>query len=71
MYKKKLMWMKNYINPNTKVLDYGCGSGEFVKFLRGNSVKAYGYDPNIKSNDGKSSKYFIGKENGKSKSMIL
>ena len=65
MHKKKLMWMKKDINPSTKVLDYGCGSGEFVKFLRGNSVKAYGYDPNFKSNDGKSSKYFIGKEKWK------
>ncbi len=65
MHKKKLMWMKKYINQNTRVLDYGCGTGEFVKFLRENSIKAYGYDPNIKFNDGNSSKYFVDKEKWK------
>ena len=34
--------MKN----NTSVLDYGCGSGDFVKYLRSKSIEAYGYEPN-------------------------
>ena len=50
MHRKKLMWVKNHIKQNSKILDYGCGSGEFVKFLRSNSVNAYGYDPNMKPN---------------------
>ncbi len=50
MHRKKLIWMNSHLKLNSKVLDYGCGSGEFVKYLRGKSINAYGYDPNIKFN---------------------
>jgi len=50
MHKKKLIWMRTHLKLNSKVLDYGCGSGGFVKYLRGNSINAYGYDPNINFN---------------------
>ncbi len=65
MYRKKLMWMKSNINQKSKVLDYGCGTGEFVKFLRDNSINAYGYDPNIKFNEGNSCNYLTNKEKWK------
>lgn len=31
-------------HPNPKVLDFGCGSGMLVHFLRTNGIEAYGYD---------------------------
>ncbi len=65
MHRKKLMWMKSNIKKNSKVLDYGCGTGEFVKFLRNNSINAYGYDPNIKFNEGDSRNYLTNKEKWK------
>lgn len=43
---KKLMWMRGYLKNSTSVLDYGCGSGDFVKYLRSKSIDAYGYEPN-------------------------
>jgi len=30
---------------NQSVLDYGCGRGDFVKFLRDRGIRADGYDP--------------------------
>ena len=46
MHLKRLMWMRGYLKNNTSVLDYGCGSGDFVKYLRSKSIDAYGYEPN-------------------------
>ena len=46
MHLKRLTWMKGYLKNNTSVLDYGCGSGDFVKYLRSKSIDAYGYEPN-------------------------
>ena len=43
---KRLMWMRGYLKNSTSVLDYGCGSGDFVKYLRSKSIDAYGYEPN-------------------------
>ena len=65
MHGRKLIWMKKYINQKSKVLDYGCGSGDFVKYLRSNAVNAYGYDPNIKFNADDFGKYLTYKENWK------
>lgn len=62
MHRKKLFWTRNYIKQNSKVLDYGCGSGEFVKYLRLNSINAYGYDPNIKFNKDDSVDYLTDKK---------
>jgi len=30
-----------------RVLDYGCGNGEFVKYLKGQGIIAAGYDPSV------------------------
>ena len=46
MHLKRLTWMRGYLKNNTSVLDYGCGSGDFVKYLRSKSIDAYGYEPN-------------------------
>jgi len=46
MHLKRLTWMRGYLKNSTSVLDYGCGSGDFVKFLRSKSIDAYGYEPN-------------------------
>ena len=62
--RKKLFWARNYIKQNSKVLDYSCGSGEFVKYLRLNSINAYGYDPNIKFNKDDSVDYLTDKKSG-------
>ncbi len=45
MHLKRLIWMRSYLKNNTRVLDYGCGSGDFVKYLRSKSIDAYGYEP--------------------------
>ena len=50
MHRKKFEWMSRHLNPNSSVLDFGCGNGDFVNYLRAKSVTAYGYDPNIKFN---------------------
>ena len=46
MHLKRLTWMRVYLKKNTSILDYGCGSGDFVKYLRSKSIDAYGYEPN-------------------------
>ena len=46
MHLKRLTWIRGYLKNSISVLDYGCGSGDFVKFLRSKSIDAYGYDPN-------------------------
>ena len=50
MHRKKLRWMSRHLNPDSSVLDFGCGTGDFVNYLRAKSITAYGYDPNIKFN---------------------
>jgi len=37
--------------PNPKVLDYGCGSGLLVRYLRKNGIDALGYDKYASSSD--------------------
>lgn len=37
------------LHPNPKVLDFGCGSGLLVEFLRHNGIKAEGYDRYLKN----------------------
>ena len=67
MHRKRLMWMKNYLKRRSNVLDYGCGSGDFVKFLRNKSVNAFGYDPNVNFNKTNSPSYLTNKEDWKHK----
>lgn len=50
MHRKRLMWMKSYLSHRSNVLDYGCGSGDFVRFLKSKAINAYGYDPNVNFN---------------------
>ena len=43
-YKKyKLIQQKS---PGIKVLDYGCGTGEFVNYLNKKNINAFGFEPN-------------------------
>ncbi|KIA90138.1 class I SAM-dependent methyltransferase [Kaistella jeonii] len=42
-YKKDIL--KNELPSNAKVLDYGCGAGEFLKFIE-NDFKTLGLEPN-------------------------
>lgn len=44
IYTKRLKVLSTYA-PHTKtILDFGCGNGNFVKFLRSKDYKAYGFD---------------------------
>lgn len=45
---ERLARMKEF-HPNPKVLDFGCGSGLLVEFLRRNGIKAEGYDKYLKT----------------------
>lgn len=42
-YKKDIL--KNELPSNAKVLDYGCGAGEFLKFIE-NDFQTLGFEPN-------------------------
>lgn len=42
-YKKNII--KKEISNHSKILDYGCGAGEFIKFIE-NDFKTYGLEPN-------------------------
>jgi 2-polyprenyl-3-methyl-5-hydroxy-6-metoxy-1,4-benzoquinol methylase len=41
-YKKNIL--KNNLSPNSKILDYGCGAGEFLKFIE-NDFQTFGFEP--------------------------
>ena len=70
MNHKRLTWLKNYLKRSSRVLDYGCGSGEFVRYLRSKSVTAYGYDPNLTVNSDESN-YFIKNDAWKKKTYDI
>lgn len=46
-YKKNILDSVG-LNSDSVVLDYGCGAGEFVKFIE-KEYKTYGYEPNEKA----------------------
>lgn len=43
----RLSKINSYFKSAQYILDYGCGSGRFVKFLHDNGYKAFGYDKSI------------------------
>lgn len=45
-YKKKILISE--IGKEKKVLDYGCGAGEFIKFIE-NDFETFGFEPNEKA----------------------
>jgi SAM-dependent methyltransferase len=45
---ERLQRIRNF-HPNPKVLDFGCGSGMLVEFLRRNGIKAEGFDRYLKN----------------------
>lgn len=45
---ERLQRIRN-LHPNPKVLDFGCGSGLLVEFLRSNGIKAEGFDRYLKN----------------------
>lgn len=46
-YKKKIL-EEIGLNKTSKVLDYGCGAGEFIKYVS-EDYKTFGYEPNEKA----------------------
>ena len=49
-FRKDLLLISSWIEPNTKVLDLGCGNGELLKILKKNqNVRGYGVDNDIKN----------------------
>src|SRR5258706_9868164 len=43
-YLERFNRFKNYLKKNSNLLDFGCGSGLFVKFLLSKGYKAWGFD---------------------------
>lgn len=43
-YKHRRDLLSNYLKSVQTILDFGCGNGNFVTFLRSNKYKAFGYD---------------------------
>ena len=48
MFRYKLKNLKNHINKNKTVLDYGSGDGRFAEYLNQQNIKTISYDPLIK-----------------------
>ena len=42
-YKRRILI--NNLQPNSRILDYGCGAGEFLKFIE-NDFETLGFEPN-------------------------
>lgn len=51
MFRYKLKNLKNHINKNKTVLDYGSGDGRFAKYLNQLHIKTMTYDPLVKKLD--------------------
>ena len=43
-YKRNIIAKESF--QNAKILDYGCGAGEFVKYIE-NDFETYGFEPNL------------------------
>lgn len=41
---KKFNFIKRYLKPKVKVLDFGCGLGDFIGVIKKEKFKPYGYD---------------------------
>jgi len=51
MFRYKLKNLKNHINKNKTVLDYGSGDGRFAKYLNQLNIKTMTYDPLVNKLD--------------------
>lgn len=51
MFRYKLKNLKNHINKNKTVLDYGSGDGRFAEYLNQLQIKTMTYDPLVKKLD--------------------
>ena len=51
MFRYKLNNLKNHINKNKTVLDYGSGDGRFAKYLNQLNIKTMTYDPLVNKLD--------------------
>ena len=51
MFRYKLKNLKNHINQNKTVLDYGSGDGRFAEYLNQLQIKTMTYDPLVKKLD--------------------
>lgn len=45
-FRYKWRVIKPFLRPSSKVLDYGCGLGEFINFLQPKGIHVQGYEPN-------------------------
>lgn len=41
---KKITIIKDYLSPSDKILDFGCGTGNFIKIAKKNHFSLFGYD---------------------------
>lgn len=46
MLQKKAAWIEKEI-PKGKLLDYGCGTGDFVRFMDSRNWKSFGIEPDV------------------------
>ena len=46
MFHKKLSWIKSLQPVNSRLLDFGCGTGSFLKFLSKKNWEVWGVEPN-------------------------
>lgn len=48
-YHSTYCWILNFYKEKNNFLDFGCGEGEFVSYLRKKRCRSYGIDPDVKT----------------------
>jgi SAM-dependent methyltransferase len=48
-YRSTYRWISSFYKEKTGFLDFGCGKGEFVSYLRKKRCRVHGIDPNVQT----------------------
>lgn len=51
MFHQKLNLIKNNAKDNPRILDYGCGTGDFLDYLKQKEYKVEGFEPTLKAKE--------------------
>lgn len=51
MFHQKISLIKKNTKRNPRILDYGCGTGDFLKYLKKKNYQVEGFEPTLKANE--------------------
>lgn len=51
MFRQKLNLIKKYATEKPKILDYGCGTGDFLNYLKQKKYEVEGFEPTLKAKE--------------------